>query len=368
VLIVLSDLHQDSKMISGIIQKILSYKRCRVILVAKHVDAPIVLALSKRKIKYSLILESGSFWRFRNFMSIFNLIYKDDSDSILISGYRVQFVSLFISSLVGKSKRCFIRHYNREHHRIRTLHWYFLDLLSNYLSTHIIAVSELTKNVLSRYELVPEKKISVIYNSIDVSRFAGIKSSESHRLREGMREPLKVLVVARLVQGKGIEHTLDAFESFLVTSPGAKLRILGAKGNLADKIISRVNEFNPSSVELFTEFGDVVTSIKWADVLTHVPISVDSESFGLVYLEGLCAGIECVFTESGILGEGISRNLIGHYWRVPFKSSSQVLSAWLSIERGSRLNTSPVNLANTVFDVDYCANSYFEYLCSNKFI
>jgi glycosyltransferase involved in cell wall biosynthesis len=106
-----------------------------------------------------------------------------------------------------------------------------LDRLSARWASHFIANSEAVRESESRSLRVPLKKITVIHRGRDPDLFArGMSDNEAAELRSSMgitaNDPI-VLNVGRLVESKGQEELIVAFQKVLSTLPAAKLLIAG---------------------------------------------------------------------------------------------------------------------------------------------
>jgi glycosyltransferase involved in cell wall biosynthesis len=58
------------------------------------------------------------------------------------------------------------------------------------------------------------------------------------------------------------------------------------------------------------------------DAFIHVPVGIDDEAFGIVYIEALASGIPCIFTKSGILNELEALDSYAHI--VAFRNSEEI--------------------------------------------
>lgn len=83
----------------------------------------------------------------------------------------------------------------------------------------IITPSNFLKNILVKYHDVPEEKVSVIHNAVNVE---GLKKLS----RKKAKQPT-IITVARLVPWKGIQHVLSVMPELLKKYPKLKYRIVG---------------------------------------------------------------------------------------------------------------------------------------------
>ena len=213
-----------------------------------------------------------------------------------------------------------------------------LDRFISYNSTEVIAISELTKKLLMS-EGVPNRKITVIPNAIDVDKFRSdsLNSREEYLKQFGLNDSHFVIgVISRFVEWKGINYTIDAFRGILKTSPNARLILANAHGkdSSLDELIAT---FEKNLIIKAADIQDMVSFYQCLNVFVHTPTSFDAEPSGLVYLESLASGINCVFTKSGVALE--LEELNNYAWLVDFKNSDGIEKAINSIIQGKRKET-----------------------------
>lgn len=102
-------------------------------------------------------------------------------------------------------------------------------LINRYLAgvtDKIITVSKAVKNDVLEYDGIPEDKIMVIYNGIEMERFSDIKSSVREEL--GLSNEIPVIgTVGRLTPQKGIKYLIEATSKLTQTFPRIVLLIAG---------------------------------------------------------------------------------------------------------------------------------------------
>lgn len=104
---------------------------------------------------------------------------------------------------------------------IKTHRQFFVDRLLQYLSTHIVAVSDAVRESLVRHG-IDSSRIVVVLNGIDLTRFTGGRRSEV-RAALGMGNEFAFLFVGRLVRQKGADLAIGA----IAQVPDASLYIVG---------------------------------------------------------------------------------------------------------------------------------------------
>ncbi|MFH1786627.1 MAG: glycosyltransferase family 4 protein [archaeon] len=155
----------------------------------------------------------------------------------------------------------------------------------------VITVSDATKRLLIESR-VPESKIRVIYNGVDIKRFSGMKAT---------REEGKFIYVGRVVEQKNIADLLRAFKIVHGKKPDTRLVIAGS-GKDDKQFLCMARDMGLSdSVEFrgFMEPNALVKEIASAAALINPS---RQEGFGLALLEAMCAGTPVVAYDLGAYG------------------------------------------------------------------
>lgn len=216
-------------------------------------------------------------------------------------------VGLFAALFTKVKKRIHTRHYATYHHV------YFpkavkYDRFINWLSTDIVAISELVKKVLLENEQVSPQKIHLINHGFLVEEYATVTDEriQIFKSKYGIVEgDIVIGVVARYTLLKGIQHIIPAFKMLLKNYPNAKLLIANSHGNdevFLRSLLSDIPSQNLIEVKYERDMGALYKSL---NVYVHVPISNHIEAFGQTYVEALMASIPSVFTLSGVAQEFI---------------------------------------------------------------
>lgn len=214
-------------------------------------------------------------------------------------------VGMLAAALAGVKKRIYTRHYSTYHHIYHPKGvWY--DRLINKLSTDIVAVSDLVKEVLIKKEHVDRSKIKTIHHGFPLSRFK-VKNHESllHlKTKYNLAGYYPVIgVIARHIEWKGIQYIIPAFKKILKEFPDAKIVLANAKGEYHDHIRHLLSDVPSTNVTEIVFENDLITLFQCFDIFVHTPIDNHSEAFGQVYVESMAAGIPSIFTLSGIGNE-----------------------------------------------------------------
>jgi len=258
---------------------------------------------------------------FRVAIGLFKDLGRNKSRLIVAHGFYSSIAAIIAGKLRFKTRIVTVRHHGRGHYETPVL--YRLDRFISHFSHRVVAISELTKKLLLS-EGVPTDKIIVIPNAIDVLKF----STPAGNPREvvlgnfGFNDSHFVIgVLSRFVDWKGIRYSLEAFSRILETNPEARLVLVNsnAKNDLLDGMIEKIGHRYIFKID---EVEDIPAFYSSLDVFVHTPISFDAEPFGLVYLEGLASGTNCIFTLSGVALD--LEQLERFAWLVDYNSAKEI--------------------------------------------
>lgn len=170
-------------------------------------------------------------------------------------------------------------------------------------NNHIIAVTNFTKNALQELFPIPEEKISVIYESADVSNIAPKK----------IDIPFKkyILYVGQQSDYKNIKRLGDAHQILLAKYPDLGLVLAGRKNSAA---MTNEQYFNERQYQKI-HFTDYVSDQQLSWLYTHAQAYVFPslmEGFGLPGLEAMGYGTPVVSSNTTCLPEVYER--AAHYF------------------------------------------------------
>lgn len=152
----------------------------------------------------------------------------------------------------------------------------------------IIAVSRGIETMLSTDLQLPNNKIEVIYNPIDINRINQLSTLAHNCVNEKY-----ILFVGRLSPVKNLMFLIDSFNILLETCNNYKLIIVG-DGTERNILELRIRHLNISDKIIFIgETSNPYPYIKDASVLI---LPSFSEAFPTILLEGLCLGKTIVST------------------------------------------------------------------------
>lgn len=179
-------------------------------------------------------------------------------------------------------------------------------LKTKYAARHadkIIAVSEETKHDLIGYYRVPEKKIEVIYQSIDHRFYKIATEEESISFKRKQELPDKyILNVSSFFPRKNQIKLIEAFALIKDKVPH-HLVLAGGAGGMASEITNVIQSLQLTErVSILTRVSneDIPLLYQGADLFVYPALM---EGFGMPVLEALVSGVPVVATGTGAIKE-----------------------------------------------------------------
>jgi len=338
ILLVYSDVNASPQLLS--IVKTLESEDCllRVVLIGDN-NLRIAQDILSQGISLKMLSRRGKYLSIVLFWSVWLEVIKHRPKALYASGQFASAVGMVCSSLFRIPTRVFSRHHSSFHHKYNMKFGIFVDRLTNKLATHVVAVSTMVQKILVVDEAVPERKISIIPNGIDLSSFLKVRSKDDGDINGNRadKDRFKVGIVSRMTDWKGVEYGAKAFTQFLQKFPNAHLTIIGAFSDSYEKVCEILKPLPAESYKLEEVRLDIPVFLSDLDIFIHTPIGSQDEAFGIVYIEALAAGIPSVFTKSGALHDFTE---IQNYAEiVPYMNSEAIFEAMLRISN----NLSPAN-------------------------
>ena len=179
----------------------------------------------------------------------------------------------------------------------------------------IIAVSELTKNVIVREYGIPEWKISVVHNGIDDAT-APCGGTYLPRLRALKASGYKlVLFLGRITIQKGPDYFIQAAKKVLEHNPRVMFIISGS-GDMEHSIMELAASLGIAQNVLFTGFlqgNERHEAYVSADLFVMPSIS---EPFGITPLEAMRLGTPVLISKQSGVAEIVTHALKCDFWDV----------------------------------------------------
>lgn len=186
------------------------------------------------------------------------------------------------------------------------------------MADRIMAVSQITKDIIvSRYG-IPEEKVEVVHNAIDTNDFGNYEYDFStYRYLEALKKEgyTVIATVTRLTVQKGLTHLMRA--AARACEKHHKLVFLFAgDGEQRDELIKMSADFGISDKVFFAGF---VRGKQWRDAYNVADIFVMSsvsEPFGLTALEAAHYDNALIITRQSGVGEVLNNIFRYDFWDV----------------------------------------------------
>jgi glycosyltransferase involved in cell wall biosynthesis len=191
-----------------------------------------------------------------------------------------------------------------------------LATLSSALSTLVIANSQATADHYRRTRAAGSTPVRVVPNGVDESRVSRGSGAALRRDVGADSRDVIFALIGRVNRSKGHSLFLDAAESFITESTNnAYFLIVGdsfaGQEHLSDSVDRRIEssgKLRGRAIRL-PHMADVATVYAASDVIV-VP-SVEPESFGLVAVEAMAAGLPVIASRIGALPEVVDDQRTG---------------------------------------------------------
>lgn len=178
-----------------------------------------------------------------------------------------------------------------------------------YESWKVIVCSRYMKSELQNIFQLPENKIEIVPNGVDINGFKAIDPSFDRKNYASDGEKI-IFFVGRLVTEKGLNVLLDAVPKILHYCPEAKFVIAGT-GPSEAYLKTKAHMINISGKIYFTGYIDDKTR-NGLYQNSHVAVFPSTyEPFGIVALEGMAAETPVVVTDVGGFSEVVEHGVDG---------------------------------------------------------
>jgi phosphatidylinositol alpha-1,6-mannosyltransferase len=179
----------------------------------------------------------------------------------------------------------------------------------------VVVVSKFTAGLVSSKYGVPNDRIQILNNGVDLRKFSQQSTKETMGFKN-LQPDGYVLSVGRLVARKGFDKLVKAWPQVLEQVPDAKL-VIGGKGPLAPLLKQLIAELG---------LGNSITMLGWIEEETLPSVykrakffimpnrtlaNGDTEGFGLVLLEAAAMGITSIAGLAGGVPDAVIDNQTG---------------------------------------------------------
>ena len=174
-------------------------------------------------------------------------------------------------------------------------------------ATKIIAVSHFTKRELLDYYKVPEEKIRVIHNGVDINKFQPAKDKRKIKEELGFNpDDLAIVSVGRLYARKGLFTLIESMPAVVKRFKNAKF-IISGKGQSDEmrKLINYADKLGVKDSIIFTGYYPDKKLPKLYQAADVFAFSTFYEHHPFAVLEALSTGLPVVTTNVGGIPETI---------------------------------------------------------------
>lgn len=220
---------------------------------------------------------------------------------VLKHSYKIPLVSTIHATENGRNHGI----HNDVQEYINNVEWWL-----TYESWRVIVNSGYMKSEVAGVFQLPEDKIHVIPNGVDLNKFNRYGKDYNFRRSYATDNEKIVFFVGRLVNEKGAHILLDAVPKILNCYNNTKFIIAG-KGPQLDYLRLKADEMGISHKVYFTGYlseENLHKLYKCADIAVFPSLY---EPFGIVALEGMVANIPVVVSNTGGLDEIVSHGQDG---------------------------------------------------------
>jgi glycosyltransferase involved in cell wall biosynthesis len=191
---------------------------------------------------------------------------------------------------------------------------YDIERAGMHAADHVVAVSQLTKNIIIKKYGVHPDKISVLHNAVlDASI---IKSTARKKVPEKI-----VTFLGRITFQKGPEYFVEAAEKVIKRDPNVRF-VMAGNGDLMNRMVDRVAELGLGTKFHFTGFlkgNDVDEMYAISDV--YVMPSV-SEPFGISPLEAVRHNTPVIISKQSGVAEVLTNAIKIDFWDIDAMADS----------------------------------------------
>lgn len=204
-----------------------------------------------------------------------------------------------------------------------------IDRITYFFSKRIIALTQDSYEFLNKHFNIPPRKLCIIHHSLKSSDYLNLSDEQIENMRSELKIPHGVFIigmVARFEFWKGHIYAIEAMKKLVAEFPNARLYIFGSKGESFEAAMNKIKEYKLEEFVIYKGFvRDNIVLYKIFDVHLHIPITLQSETFGINIMEGMISGCAQILTLSGISSftSRDGKNCLV----VPYKSSESVYEA-----------------------------------------
>jgi glycosyltransferase involved in cell wall biosynthesis len=278
-------------------------------------------------------------------------------------GQRAMFIGNLAAKLAGRAPMARVAIVTTFHElagakaretRLWRLYAQIESLLARLAADRCVAISQAVRRDAAGVRRVPNRRIEVIYNPLDLSRFNPAVEADRHRARAlyGLTGTDVVIgMVGRLIPLKAHRLTLDALPVIAADFPTARL-LLAGDGPLRAELTARAQSLNVADRVIFAgDVGAIETIYGAIDVLAHPSLS---EGLGLAVIEALACGVPVVASDVGGLPEILRLSAANR--SVPAGDPAALAAALIDVLRaGAGVSPAEIDVVRALFSAHVIA-------------
>ncbi len=181
----------------------------------------------------------------------------------------------------------------------RTMKTAFDLLAGDRILAHAARVLALSKLEYRDYQSVgvPDSKISIVYNGLEVSDFEHLPTPGGFKRAYGLQKKRIVLYLGRINERKGLKSLVEAFEQLEVDGDQTVLVLAGPDDGYGDRLREMIRNSARNALIIATGY---LPPERKLEALTDCDVVVypsENEAFGLVPFEALMCGKPVVVTQ-----------------------------------------------------------------------
>ncbi len=228
---------------------------------------------------------------------------------------------------------------------------------TNRFVDRIIAVSELSRDMLIENYRVPPSVIAAIRNGIDFSPFERDIDATGIREEFGLGAHDRVAVfVGRMTERKGHTFALQAVASILESVPGYKLLLVG-EGELEEDLKTQARNLGVDGSVVFAGFRRDIPELLAASDLLMLPS--ESECLPITILEAMASGLPVVAADVGGVSEEVEDGVTGYL--IESRDAGALAEAVVEVlgspDLGASMGAAGKRKAVSEFGIDECVRS-----------
>jgi len=180
-----------------------------------------------------------------------------------------------------------------------------LDRIASHNVDHIIACSNAAKEVLTHYEKVDTRKITIIYNGTNIDEFRLYNINQRRQTRENLKVEDKIVLsfTAHLRPAKGHQYLLEAISKIKNQYTNIVLLLIG-EGVLRNELEALTRQLNiEDNVRFLGYRTDIPDILSATDIYVHSSVE---EGFGISIIEAMAVGLPVIATNVGGIPEIIT--------------------------------------------------------------